>query len=98
MRGSRSLEETVFRRPGWPFLDVALALLQPRYELAERIDRRVQAQEALEHAGEQEDAGADVLLLVELDGDLDALGEAAGGGPAGAADHAAARHRRDAFN
>ena len=46
-------------------------------QLGEGVDGRVEPKESLQHASEQVDTGADVLLLVELDGDLGAATEAA---------------------
>ncbi len=58
-RRGHALEEGPFAGPGWPSFQDPLALLGPRHEAAERVDRRIQAEEPLQDAGHQEGAAAD---------------------------------------
>jgi hypothetical protein len=60
------------RRPAAPSGDDALALAARQDELAEGVHGGVEAEEALEDLGEEEDPGADELVLVELERDLHA--------------------------
>ena len=75
--GRAASDELLVARSQWPFLDQSSGLRRLRHELRERIDPGVQAQESLEHAGEEKRARADVFLLVELDRHFQATGEAA---------------------
>ena len=52
-----------------------LSLTRGGGQLAETVQRRVQAKEALEDGGEQVCAAADELVLVEFEFDLGAAGE-----------------------
>src|SRR6266446_2900718 len=66
----------MIRRPPrstlFPYTTLFLSLPRPRQQLTEAVDRGVQTQKMLEHAGEEVDAAADVLLLIEFDFDLPA--------------------------
>src|SRR5205085_2823409 len=83
--------ELPMRGPRWPFFEVSLRLFGLGNELAKGIEPGVKAQKSFQHTGEQEQADADEITLVQLHGDfqppakadLRPLANAAGGGTAG---------------
>src|SRR5690349_7996888 len=74
---SPGLDQRMFPGPRRPRSEWGSVLRGLPDHLRERVNRRVQAEEAFEHRGEKERTGADVFFLVELDGDFRAAAETA---------------------
>ena len=62
-------DQDFLSRSGGPFADHLLPLPGSGAELGEAVERRVESQEMLDHAGKQVDAAAHELLLVEFEFD-----------------------------
>src|SRR5919202_6174855 len=93
---ARALEERFPSRSRGPFADDPLPLRRADGEYREAVDRRVQAEEVLEDGGEEEDARAGELLLVELELDAAAAREAEAVLGDDARERRRALHREDA--
>src|SRR5262249_33266740 len=72
----RSLHQNFPSRPGWPLAKYLLSLQSAHAKLAEAVEGRVHAEKSFQDVGEDENARAGKLVLVEFEIDEGAAGEA----------------------